>query len=53
MLRGGIVITSALMSVLVLKRKQYLHHKLSLVAIMIGVAIVGYVGTHKQEPVDR
>lgn len=41
MMRGAIVIITALMAFLFLGRKQYLHHILSLAAIVTGVALVG------------
>lgn len=44
MMRGCIVIITALLSVAFLGKKQYAHHWLSLLAIISGVAIVGLVG---------
>jgi drug/metabolite transporter (DMT)-like permease len=44
MMRGIIVVITASLSVLVLKRKQYCHHWTSLLLIVIGVFIVGVVG---------
>jgi len=43
MCRGVIVVITAFFSVVFLKRKQYAHHYLSLLLIVAGVAIVGYV----------
>ena len=44
MMRGAIVLITALFSVIFLKRKQYAHHIISLVIIVSGVALVGYAG---------
>lgn len=44
MMRGIIVVITASMSVVFLSRKQYFHHWASLVAILLGVAIIGVVG---------
>ena len=41
MMRGAIVLITAVMSVIFLKRKQYRHHISSLCAILIGIGIVG------------
>lgn len=41
MMRGIIVVITAILSVLLLGRKQFLHHWLSLASIVIGVGIVG------------
>jgi len=44
MMRGIIVIITALLSIAFLGKKQYMHHWLSLLAIITGVAVVGLVG---------
>ena len=44
MMRGAIVLITALFSVLFLGRKQYFHHLLSLFLIVLGVTLVGYAG---------
>ena len=44
MMRGAIVVITAAMAVIFLGRKQYVHHILSLVVIVLAVAIVGLVG---------
>ena len=44
MMRGAIVLITALMSILFLKRKQYFHHMVALFLIVAGVALVGYSG---------
>lgn len=41
MLRGIIVIITAIMSIIFLKRKLYLHHWSSMSVIFIGVFLVG------------
>ena len=41
MMRGFIVVITAGMAVVFLGRKQYRHHWLSLLTIIIGIAIVG------------
>ena len=42
MMRGNLVIVTALFSVIFLKRKQYAHHLISLAFIVTGIALVGY-----------
>ena len=44
MMRGIIVVITAGMAMLFLGRKQYIHHWLSLITIVLGVFIVGVVG---------
>ena len=44
MMRGIIVLVTAILSILFLGRKQYCHHWSSLFSIVAGVAIVGLVG---------
>jgi drug/metabolite transporter (DMT)-like permease len=44
MMRGIIVLITALLSVAFLGKKQYIHHWSSLVTIVVGVAVVGLVG---------
>ena len=44
MMRGIIVLITALMSIDFLGKKQYAHHWGSLISIILGVAIVGIVG---------
>jgi len=41
MMRGTIVIITAGMAMIFLKKKQYVHHWASLVTIFIGVFLVG------------
>lgn len=41
MFRSSIVVFTATLSVLFLKRKVYRHHKLSIVAIVLGLFLVG------------
>lgn len=41
MLRGAIVIITALLAVIFLKKKQYRHHVTSLAVIFLGLALVG------------
>jgi len=42
-MRGMIVVITAFMSIIFLKRKQYRHHWLGVVLILIGVGSVGVV----------
>lgn len=42
MMRGIIVIITALMAMLFLGKKQYIHHWISLGSIVFGLALVGY-----------
>jgi drug/metabolite transporter (DMT)-like permease len=53
MMRGAIVIITALMAFIFLGRKQYLHHILSLIVIVIGVAVVGVASTHSSGSDDK
>ena len=49
MMRGFIVIITAFMALIFLGRKQFLHHWVSLLIIVTGIALVGYVsieGSH-------
>jgi drug/metabolite transporter (DMT)-like permease len=41
MLRSSVVVFTAILSVIFLKLKLYLHHKLSILAIVIGLFLVG------------
>lgn len=53
MMRGIIVLITALLSVAFLGKKQYIHHWSALFSIVLGVAIVGLVGiqmSKKEEP---
>ena len=43
MMRGSVTIITALMSMIFLKRKQYRHHWVGLICIVIALASVGYV----------
>lgn len=43
MMRGIIVVITALLSVIFLKRKQYRHHILGIILIVLGVGEVGLV----------
>jgi len=45
MMRGMIVVITALMSVAFLKRKLYMHHWIAIVMIFAGVFEVGWVST--------
>jgi len=54
MMRGTIVIITALMALIFLKKKQYSHHWASLITIFFGVFLVGlssllYPATDKNE----
>jgi drug/metabolite transporter (DMT)-like permease len=41
MLRGGVIIVTALLSVVLLNRKLYRHHYVGIVLCVIGIGIVG------------
>lgn len=43
MMRGAIVVITAMMAVIFLGRKQFAHHWISLFTIVLGVFIVGFV----------
>lgn len=43
MLRGGVIIITAIFSVLFLKKKLYRHHYLGITLAIIGITIVGTV----------
>jgi drug/metabolite transporter (DMT)-like permease len=49
MMRGAIIVITAIMSVVFLKRKQYFHHIISIAVIVTGVALVGYCGIKASE----
>ena len=49
MLGGFIVIINALLAVQLLGKKQYAHHWISLVFIIVGVAVVGVASTQEGE----
>jgi Permeases of the drug/metabolite transporter (DMT) superfamily len=42
MIRGGIPITTAIFSVIFLKRKLYNHHVFGLSLVVVGISLVGY-----------
>ena len=44
MLRSSVVIFTALLSVIFLKKKLYRHHVTALVAVVLGIFLVGYAG---------
>ena len=47
MMRGLIVLVTAAMSMIFLGRKQYRHHYISLLTIVIGIVLVGYASLSK------
>lgn len=49
MLRGAVIVITALFSVVFLRRKQYAHHLISILIIVAGVALVGWASTHYSE----
>ena len=49
MMRGLIVLVTAGMSMIFLGRKQYRHHYISLLTIVIGIVVVGYASLSKPE----
>jgi len=49
MMRGAIIVITAIMSVVFLKRKQHFHHIASIAVIVTGVALVGYFGIHASD----
>lgn len=53
MMRGSLVVVTAIYSVVFLKRKLFLFHWLSLVSIVIGLAIVGYVNVKSSATIDK
>ena len=53
MMRGIIVVITAGLSVALLKRKQFLHHWVSLMLIVFGVALVGVVGIIESQKSDQ
>ena len=50
MLRGMIIIVTATMSILFLKRKLYVHHWSSIAVIFSGVALVGVAALLNSKP---
>ena len=51
MLRGGVPITTAILSVVFLKVKMYAHHNLGLIFTVIGVGLLSFAAYEQQEPV--
>ena len=49
MMNGFLVVLCALFSFCFLGRKQYKHHWISIIAIVLGVAAVGLVGVMQAE----
>ena len=47
MMRGLIVLVTAAMSMIFLGKKQYRHHYLSLLTIVLGIVLVGYASLSK------
>lgn len=45
-MRGIIVVITAIMAVVFLKKKLYIHHWLSLLSIVLGVSLVGFFATN-------
>ena len=43
MMRGFINVVTPLLSIIFLKKKQYLHHWVAIACIVLGVAEVGYI----------
>ena len=41
MLRGGVIVITAIFSILFLKRKLYVHHLIGCLGAVAGIAIVG------------
>ena len=52
MMRGFIVIITALFSVIFLKRKLYAHHLISIGVIVLGVTLVGVFSILESESDD-
>jgi drug/metabolite transporter (DMT)-like permease len=53
MMRGSIVVITALMSMAFLGRKQYRHHWTGIVLIVLGVVLVGLVSTFSPKAGDE
>jgi drug/metabolite transporter (DMT)-like permease len=49
MMRGLIVLVTAAMSMIFLGKKQYRHHYLSLLTIVLGIVLVGYASLTKED----
>lgn len=49
MMRGLIVLVTAGMSMIFLGKKQYRHHYLSLLTIVLGIVLVGYASLTKND----
>jgi len=52
MMRGSIVLITAVMSVLFLGKKQYFHHWSSIFVVVAGVALVGLIGVKSSSDGD-
>ena len=53
MMKGNLILITALFSYLFLKKKQYVHHFISLVFIVIGIAWVGLASINDKEQEDE
>jgi drug/metabolite transporter (DMT)-like permease len=51
-MRGLIVLVTAAMSMIFLGKKQYRHHYLSLLTIVLGIVLVGYASLAKENTSD-
>lgn len=52
MMRGFVVVITAFMALIFLGRKQYIHHWVSLLSIVMGIVIVGIVSTQSSKNDD-
>ena len=49
MLRAMLIPIVALLSILFLKKRYYIHHYVSIICIVAGVSIVGLVSVHNHD----
>ena len=53
MMRGFINVVTPILSIIFLKKKQYLHHWVSIACIVLGVAEVGYIAIKFEDSEDE
>ena len=53
MMRGFINVVAPILSIIFLKKKQYLHHWVSIACIVLGVAEVGYIAIKFEDSEDE
>ena len=52
LLRSSLMIFTAVLGIIIINKKQYMHHWLGIALVMIGIAIVCVVSEHYREDED-